>query len=163
MLMNELQENYSQQGIVIAITVRPKRLELVKELTEVKAISEKGLEGDRYKNSGNRQVTLIQKEHLDAIASFLGRESVDFELTRRNILVQGINLLSFKGKFFSIGDAVLQYTGDCHPCSRMEDALGKGGYNAMRGLGGITAKIISGGWIRVGDALKTAESPVKNS
>jgi MOSC domain-containing protein YiiM len=153
MEFKELQGNFFQNGCVVAISIRPKRMEEVKELTEVNAIPAKGLEGDRYKNVGNRQVTLIQQEHLNAIASFLGKEKIDYTLTRRNILVRGINLVSLKGKNFKIGDAVLQYTGDCHPCSRMETALGLGGYNAMRGHGGITAKIISGGLIKVGDGI----------
>ena len=67
--------------------------------------------------------------------------------------MSGINLLALKGKCFHIGAAVLEYSGECHPCSRMEASLGLGGYNAMRGHGGITAKILTGGIIRVGDAV----------
>ena len=153
MEFKELQGNYFQKGSVVAISIRPRRVEEVKELSEVNAIPAKGLEGDRYKNAGNRQVTLIQQEHLNAVASFLGKEKINYTLTRRNILVKGINLVSLKGKNFKIGDVVLKYTGDCHPCSRMETVLGVGGYNAMRGHGGITAKIISGGLIKVGDEI----------
>jgi MOSC domain-containing protein YiiM len=69
-------------------------------------------------------------------------------------VVKGINLLALKGKQFSIGEALLEYTGDCHPCSLMEESLGTGGYNAMRGLGGITAKIIKGGKISIDDVVK---------
>jgi MOSC domain-containing protein YiiM len=68
-------------------------------------------------------------------------------------LVEGINLLSLKGKQFRIGEAVFEYSGECHPCSRMEEALGVGGYNAMRGHGGITAKIVLSGLIKINDRL----------
>lgn len=114
-----------------------------------------GLQGDRYSGtSGKRAVTLIQSEHLPAIASFLGRNHIDPALLRRNIVISSINLLALKGKRFRIGTALLQYTSLCHPYSAMETALGAGGYNALRGHGGITAKILEGGEIRVGDPVK---------
>lgn len=73
------------------------------------------------------------------------------EQLRRNIVVSGINLLALKNQSFQLGEAVLESTGPCHPCSRMEEALGAGGYNAMRGHGGITARVISPGNVQVGD------------
>ena len=154
MKIYELMKQYSKAGKVVAISIRPKRLEPVRVIDSVKVIENTGLEGDRSKG-GNRQVTLIQKEHIDAVASFLGNADLDFTLTRRNILVEGINLLSLKGKKFKIGEVILEYTGECHPCSRMEEALGEGGYNAMRGHGGITAKVIEGGNLKSGDAIVT--------
>jgi MOSC domain-containing protein YiiM len=150
----ELFGNFAQSGIVEFISIRPKRLEDVRTLDVVQAVPDDGLEGDRYRNAGgSRQVTLIQAEHLQAMASYLGKESVDPKLTRRNIVVKGINLLALKGQRFQIGQAILEYSGECHPCSRMEENFGPGGYNAMRGHGGITAKVIRGGEIRVGDTV----------
>ena len=154
MEFKELFENFSKSGIIEIIQVRPARLAPLSKVSEVLAIKDSGLEGDRYKSvGGNRQVTLIQAEHLNVVASILGRDSVDPGATRRNLVVSGINLLALKGKCFHIGAAVLEYSGECHPCSRMEASLGLGGYNAMRGHGGITAKILTGGIIRVGDAV----------
>jgi MOSC domain-containing protein YiiM len=150
----ELFGNIAQAGRVTFISVRPQRLISVRPVDSVLAVQDEGLDGDRYsKKGGDRQVTLIQKEHLQAVASFLGVESIDPGLTRRNIVVEGINLLSLKGKQFHIGSAVLEYAGECHPCSRMEESLGRGGYNAMRGHGGINAKVIQGGEIKVGDQV----------
>ena len=152
MEIKELMQRLSKPGAVASISVRPQRLEPPVVLDQVRAIEKKGLEGDRSKG-GNRQVTFIQKEHIAAVASFLGKSSLEFTVTRRNILVEGINLLSLKGRQFQIGEAVFEYSGECHPCSRMEEALGEGGYNAMRGHGGITAKIIKSGIISNGDAV----------
>jgi MOSC domain-containing protein YiiM len=146
--------NFSQPGRVEWIGVRPGRHEPVQVVPEVEAITNTGLKGDRYRSEGGvRQVTLIQAEHLQTVASILRKTTLDPELVRRNLVVSGINLLALKGKRFKIGDAVLEYSGECHPCSRMEETLGYGGYNAMRGHGGITARIKSGGTIRLGDAV----------
>ncbi|MGO4407702.1 MOSC domain-containing protein [Bosea sp. RAF48] len=72
---------------------------------------------------------------------------------RRNVVTQGINLLALKDKRFRIGSAILQTTGEYHPCSRMEEILGVGGYNAVRGLGDITARIIESGMVKAGDGI----------
>jgi len=77
---------------------------------------------------------------------------------RRNVVVSGVNLLALKGKTFRVGDAVLRWTGLCHPCSKMETALGPGGYNAMRGHGGITASVEAAGRFAVGDAVAMVAS-----
>jgi MOSC domain-containing protein YiiM len=157
MEIKELMNRFAKPGTVIAISVRPERMIPVKLVESVLAFKNKGLEGDRSKG-GNRQVTLIQKEHVQTVASFLGKSDLDFTLMRRNILVEGINLLSLKGKQFQIGEAILEYSGECHPCSRMEAALGNGGYNAMRGHGGITAKVLKSGVIKPGDILSIKTS-----
>ena len=136
------------------ISVRPEKRKAVKVLTSVHVL-EHGLEGDHYAGrSGKRSVTLIQKEHIDAMASLLHKKIIKPEDLRRNIVVSGINLLALKGRQFKIGTAVLEMTGLCHPCSRMEEALGEGGYNAVRGHGGINASVISPGLIKLKDKLE---------
>ena len=99
-------------------------------------------------------MTLIQQEHLNAVSSILRKKRIDPKLTRRNIVVSGINLLSLKHHQFRIGDVTLETTGICAPCSRMEENLGAGGYNAMRGHGGITATVIEDGEIKLGDTIE---------
>ena len=90
------------------------------------------------------------------IAALLGRDSVAPELLRRNISVSGLNLLALKDKQFLIGGAVLEFTGLCHPCSFMEDVFGAGGYNAIRGHGGITARVVQAGKVQINDIVKIA-------
>ena len=152
-----LLETLPQIGRVEWIGVRPARGEPMVALKKVEINVDKGLEGDRFsgRRAGSpRQVTLIQQEHLSVIAACLHREeSIAPSLLRRNIVVSGINLLALKGKPFRIGNVLLEYTGLCHPCSKMERHLGEGGYNAMRGHGGITAKVLKAGMVSVADAL----------
>ncbi len=147
-------------GEVTWIGIRPARRVPVSPVPEVEAIAGRGLAGDHYKGSpsSSRQVTLIQAEHLTAVASFLQLPEVPPAWVRRNIVVKGINLLALKDKQFYVGEALLEMTGLCHPCSYMEEVLGEGGYNAMRGHGGITARIIRGGIIRVSDPVRIAST-----
>ena len=114
-----------------------------------------GVEGDRFRGrvGSKRQVTLVQHEHLPVVAACVQRDQVTPELLRRNLVISGINLLALKDKTFRIGDAVLEYSGPCEPCSKMERQLGPGGYNAMRGHGGITARVLEPGEIRLGDSV----------
>lgn len=124
-------------------------------LDEVSASSETGLEGDRYKGrTGQRHVTLVQEEHLAVIAGCSGHESVKPEDLRRNLVVRGINLLALKNRIIAVGDVQLEITGLCHPCSQMEETLGAGGYNAVRGHGGITARVLTDGVMKVGDVVE---------
>lgn len=144
-----------QKGRVEWIGLRTERKGEVKVVKSADAEKGKGLEGDRtfYLNSQKRQVTLIQAEHVSSLPSILNTEFVDPKLLRRNIIVSGINLLALKGKQFKIGNAIFETTGECPPCSRMEENLGDGGYNAMRGHGGITANVIESGDIKIGDPV----------
>ena len=154
--MKKLLRSIPQVGKVDFISIRSERKTLPTTLEKVNISIENGLEGDHYKGSSQkRQVTLIQAEHLNAVAALLGKDKIDPLLTRRNIVVSGVNLLAFKNMQFQIGkDVILEMTGACHPCSQMETNFGAGGYNAMRGHGGITAKVIQGGEIKIGDKIK---------
>jgi len=152
--IKELLNTLPQVGKVTWIGIRPLKRKSLEVVESVEVDTESGLIGDHYHGrSGKRQVTLIQGEHLDGVASLLKMNGIDPLLLRRNIVVRGINLLALKDKQFKVGEAILETTGLCHPCSRMEENLGEGGYNAMRGHGGITARVIESGRIAMGDEV----------
>ena len=149
----ELMQLFPQSGELVWIGVRPARGEPMITVSEVMVNQRSGLIGDRHNgSSAKRQVTLIQWEHLAVLESIMGRP-VTPELLRRNLVIKGINLLALKNRKFRMGEAVFQTTGFCHPCSRMEKILGIGGYNAMRGHSGLTAQVLTGGLMHVGDKL----------
>ena len=145
-----------QQGRVEWIGVRPAHRAPVELRDSVEAHAGIGLAGDRQRSGGRRQVTLLQAEHLDVLASLLGTGGlpVDPARLRRNLVVRGLNLLALRQARFRVGGALLEGTGSCDPCSRMEETLGPGGFNAMRGHGGITARVLEPGIIALGDAVR---------
>jgi len=154
----QLMDQFVQAGTVEWIGIRPEKRAEVVTVNSAMLDPAYGIQGDHYAGqSGKRQVALIQAEHLPAIASMLHCDLVKPEQLRRNIVVSGINLLALKDKSFQLGEAVLEFTGLCHPCSRMEENLGVGGYNAMRGHGGITARVISPGKVQLGDECEVVE------
>ena len=151
-----LMANFPRPGKLEWIGIRAARRAPVASVTQVEAIAGVGLAGDHYasKSDGKRQVTLIQAEHLEAVAKILGKAEVRADSVRRNLLVSGINLCALRDRKFRIGAILLEGSGPCEPCSRMEEVLGVGGYNAMRGHGGITARILEGGVLSVGEILQ---------
>jgi len=152
--LGALMRSLPRAGEVRWIGLRPKRDVPMHEVDSA-VVTEGGLDGDRYdKPGGKRGITLIQAEHLPVIAALAGLENVAPATLRRNLVVSGLPVIALKGRRFRIGEAVFEGTGDCDPCSRMESALGPGGYNAMRMHGGLTARIVQGGRIRVGDAVE---------
>jgi MOSC domain-containing protein YiiM len=162
---------FSHPGRLEHILLRPQRRAPVIEVGEARAIAGRGLEGDRsYRprppgaGESRRQVTLLQAEHLPVIAALVGRgQPIDAGLLRRNLVVSGLNLLAARNLFqgrrllLAVGAARLEVTGPCEPCSFMEQVLGTGGYNAMRGHGGVTARVVEGGKMSVGDAVTIVE------
>ena len=152
--IKDLFDVFPHSGRVAWLSIRPERREPVQVVETITVSEKKGILGDHYSGqSGNRHITLIQAEHLPVVASLMARDLLDPALLRRNIVVSGLNLLALKDHRIQIGEVVLQITGQCHPCSKMETALGPGGYNAMRGHGGMTAKVIKGGVVRVGEVI----------
>ena len=156
--LGALMATLPRPGRVQWIGLRPAREVPMREVAVAEAVTGKGLVGDRYASgSGKRGLTLIQAEHLPAIAALSGHAVVEPSLLRRNVVVSGIPLVALKGRRFRIGEALFEGTGDCDPCSRMEAALGPGGYNAMRGHGGLCARIVAGGRFSVGDPVLPEE------
>jgi MOSC domain-containing protein YiiM len=160
-MMRSLRErlvDVPQVGRVTWIGVRPEHGVPLVPLSVVTAVAERGLEGEvvaRGRPGGKRQVTLLQAEHLPVIAAFTNRAEVTpFDL-RRNLVIAGINLLALVKLRFAVGDeVVLVGTGACAPCGRMDETIGPGAFQAMRGHGGITAMVERGGTLRIGDAVR---------
>jgi len=122
------------------------------------AESGRGLEGDHAVRGRNRdrQLTLITAADLEILASAIGRRIDPVEL-RRNLLLDGTNPSLRSGDRYRLGEVLLQVTGPCAPCGRMREVLGNEGFLAMRGHGGVTARVLRGGILKLGDVLLPAQ------
>lgn len=153
--IDDLARTHPRIGRLEWIGVSAARRSAIRPLDAAALETGRGVAEDYHAAAGSsrREVTLVQAEHLDVVARLLGIDRVDPALLRRNLVVSGINLLALRTARFRIGCAELEGSGACEPCSRMEENLGPGGWNAMRGHGGVTAKVVRGGRIRIGDEV----------
>jgi len=156
-----LMDEFPRAGRLEWIGLRPQKRAPLVTVDRVEVLAGLGLAGDHRaaRPGSERQVTLIQGEHLTGVAALLGCAAVSPALTRRNLVVSGINLLALRDRRFEIGGVLFEGADLCEPCSRMEASLGAGGYNAMRGHGGIAARAITGGVIRLGDSVTWIHQP----
>ena len=166
--LRSLTQQFTRTGRLEGIYVRTSRRGPVTSVSEARVELGRGLIGDHRsekQRSGDdarkRELTLIQAEHIELLAGWLGQGDIDPARLRRNLVVSGINLIAMRSSFpdmtleWRLGDEVrIVVTGPCAPCSRMEEELGTGGYNAMRGHGGVTARLTVPGTVRVGDAVR---------
>jgi MOSC domain-containing protein YiiM len=168
MTLRDLTQQFASEGRIEAIILRPARNEPAVVVDEARAEPGRGLLGDRRANaarsgrqSSKRELTLFQAEHLPVVANWCGLAELEPTRLRRNLVVSGLNLIGMRSPFpdaileWAVGDEVIiQVTGPCDPCSKMAAELGLGSYNALRGHGGMTARISAGGLIRVGDRVR---------
>ncbi|SLN14486.1 MOSC domain-containing protein [Pseudooctadecabacter jejudonensis] len=145
---------HAQAGRIEWIGLRPARLENLVSVQSA-ALTDSGLEGD-HARAGKRALSLIQAEHLPVIASLAGLDKVAPETLRRNVVISGINLTALRNHPVRIGEAIVEFTTVCAPCSRMEKTMGYGAYSAMRGHGGWCATVLQPGLITVGDMVTRA-------
>lgn len=138
------------EGRVKWIGVRSGSRAPIQELEAVEARRGQGLTGDHAQPP--RQVTLVQWEHIEALGTLLGRPLLPTEM-RRNIAVAGIDLLSLKDRRFRLGGALLEATGWYQPCGRLEKHIDHRTLKSVREQGGITARVIGSGVIRLDDPL----------
>jgi MOSC domain-containing protein YiiM len=144
-------------GTVTAIHVASEYGKPVEPVGEVEAVVDQGLRGDRYFGS-RRQVTLVATGELDAAAADLAGQRIDEGATRRNLTVDLPSLPRVHGARIEIGEAVLEVWRDCAPCEVMETAVGPGARVALRDRAGVSATVVEGGVIRVGDRVRLPES-----
>ncbi len=149
------------KGVVEEIYITGEGSAAMERVEEVRTIEGRGIEGDRY-CEGNGfwtpygdvcEVTLIASEDFDRIESELGIRVKSGE-HRRNIVTRGIDLNDLRRKRFRIGETVLEYDRPRPPCRHVQNLTEPGMTRALKGRGGICAKVVEGGRIWAQDAIE---------
>jgi MOSC domain-containing protein YiiM len=160
-------------GRVVSLFISPRRGERMQPRTVVRALAGQGLEGDRYalaqgsysrtRRQVARHVSLIGREAMEAAneqLSRLGLAPFEPDETRRNIIVEGVDVYALLGRDFRIGAVRLRGSDITRPCHVPSAAAGKTGFKeAYHDRGGILAEILSEGLIALGDVLVAEASP----
>ena len=139
-------------------------------LSQVEATAGVGLAGDRYATGagfysprptdpGAREVTLFEAEVLESLRSEFGIALSAAE-HRRNLTVRGVPLKGLLGKRFRIGEVLLEGVKDCPPCEHLEQLVGRPVLQPLVSRGGLRARVLQGGTIRVGDAVSALAWPM---
>jgi MOSC domain-containing protein YiiM len=149
------------KGVVEEIYVAPKGSAAMERVEEVNTIEGCGIECDRYCEGTGYwtpygdvcEVTLISSEDLGYIQNELGIHVKNGE-HRRNIITRGIDLNELRRKRFRTGVAVLEYDRPRPPCKHVQDLTEPGMTRALKGRGGICARVVKAGRIRPRDAIE---------
>ena len=155
-------------GQVEAIHIAVAASAPMQSLGEVEAVAGEGLAGDRYiagigfystrpTDPGAREVTLFEAEVLDALAAEHGISLSPAE-HRRNLTTRGVRLHDLLGRRFNVGEVVLEGVKDCPPCEHLDSLVGKPVLGPLVNRGGLRARVVLGGTIRVGDRIASPKS-----
>lgn len=144
-------------GTVTAIHIAPEYGRPVEPVSEIEAVTGRGLRGDRYYGT-RRQVTIVATGELEAAAAELGVDRIEGGATRRNITVELPSLPRTHGTRIVIGGAVVEVWRDCAPCEVMEVSVAPGARAALGGRAGVSATVVEGGVIRLGDPVRLDQS-----
>jgi MOSC domain-containing protein YiiM len=151
------------EGTVVSINITPQAEAPMQSVDEVRAIPGRGLEGDRYlDNKGRapevkRELTLIEAE---AIEAFKNELKVDYGLSdsRRNVVTRGVPLHHLVGKEFWVGEVKARGIMLCEPCAHLQKLTVKQVLPGLVHRAGLRAQILTEGTIRIGAAVKEAQS-----
>ncbi len=150
-------------GAVTGIFITAEAGTPMRSVVEARAVAGSGLEGDRYRGGvgfysatpptpGARELTLIEEERLDEVA----RDG--FPLGpgehRRNISTRGVALDRLLGRRFRIGGVLCEGVRACPPCNHLDAVTGRALLAPLIDRGGLRARIVTSGLIRVGDRIR---------
>lgn len=124
----------------------------VVEVSQIECVAGKGIEGDRFfgfKENYKGQITFLASEIFETVCRQFGVLNKSPGVMRRNVVTAGVDLNRLIGKRFTAQEVEFEGVCECSPCYWMDGAIAPGAEEALRGNGGLRAKILTDGTLRV--------------
>ncbi len=121
------------------------------EVQEVECVAGSGIRGDRFfdfKENFKGQITFFANETYERLCEQFGENGRDASVFRRNIITQGVDLNTLIGQEFEVQGVRFLGTQEAAPCNWMNEAFAEGAEVALRGFGGLRARILTDGMLR---------------
>jgi MOSC domain-containing protein YiiM len=125
-------------------------------LTEAELVAHHGIRGDRFfgwKENYKGQITFFAEEVFADLCAALEVTDRAAAVLRRNVVTRGVDLNSLIGREFTVQGIRFMGTTECSPCYWMDQAFHPGAEAALKGRGGLRARILTDGILRC-DAVK---------
>lgn len=134
------------------------------ETHEIECVAGHGIRGDRffdYRHDYKGQITFFSREVFDLMSKTFGLTSKSPGVLRRNVIVSGVELKGLIGIEFALQGTRFTGSAHCSPCYWMDTAFAPGAEKFLAGRGGLRARILTDGWLRVGEAQLEIFSPAQ--
>jgi len=126
----------------------------IEEAQSIDCVAGRGVKGDRffdYKPDFKGQITLFDWAVYERVRDEIVKGDLHPRAFRRNVIVKGVDLNELINKRFTLGDLELTGSCECKPCYWMDEACAPGTYEFLKGVGGLRARIVRGGTLRLGE------------
>ena len=121
------------------------------DMPEIECVAGRGSRGDRYfdfKDDYKGQITFFAQETFERLCEQFNESGLAPSVFRRNVITQGIDLNTLIGIEFEVQGVRFIGTQEAAPCHWMNEAFAEGAEAALRGFGGLRAKILTDGVLR---------------
>ena len=130
---------------------KPPGQNLIEEVDVLDCVENRGIQGDRFfdhKPDFKGQITFFEIETHQRLCEEFAVFDKGPETYRRNVITEGVDLNELIGKEFEIEGVRFLGTEEAKPCFWMEQAFCVGAEEALKGKGGLRARILSSGQLK---------------
>jgi MOSC domain-containing protein YiiM len=153
-------------GVVVEIYIAERSGQPMRAVSAVEGAAGRGLIGDRHCRPADapssseadlHNISLVEAEVLESLRNDHGIE-LDGADTRRNLVTRGVRLHDLIGRQFRLGGLLCEGVEVCQPCVHVQQRVGKPILRPLAHRGGLRARILASGVVRIGDSVALVEA-----